>query len=217
VWRNADWPASWHISTKSYQWQCKCGCSLTSCPGQYTVYRRLNVRDLVVWWSAAIQCIVKTGRGATTSSMDGPIECVRSEPFGQIRLRCATDIALIGTGQMVIQSPNRTAVEFMGGSWPMDVWMCSCQRVIGCVRKLARFVWSAENEKSSTRLSSLMRIPIGFQQTSVFSFDSLLWFSNVYFVFRSDCQERAFECWYDVTGIKQTYACLFGQTDLKDL
>jgi len=32
VWRKADWPASWHISTKSYQWQWKCGCSLTSCP-----------------------------------------------------------------------------------------------------------------------------------------------------------------------------------------
>jgi len=25
VWRNADWSASWHISTKSYQWQWKCG------------------------------------------------------------------------------------------------------------------------------------------------------------------------------------------------
>jgi len=34
VWRNADWPASWHISTKSYQWQWKCGWSLTSCPGR---------------------------------------------------------------------------------------------------------------------------------------------------------------------------------------
>jgi len=34
AWRNADWPASWHISTKSYQWQWKCGCSLTSCPGR---------------------------------------------------------------------------------------------------------------------------------------------------------------------------------------
>jgi len=35
VWGNADWPTSWHISTKSYQWQWKCGCSLTSCPGHY--------------------------------------------------------------------------------------------------------------------------------------------------------------------------------------
>jgi len=30
---DADWLASWHISTKSYQWQWKCGCSFTSSPG----------------------------------------------------------------------------------------------------------------------------------------------------------------------------------------
>jgi len=35
MWRNADWSASWHMSTKSYQWQWKCGCSLTSCPGPW--------------------------------------------------------------------------------------------------------------------------------------------------------------------------------------
>jgi len=39
VWRNSDWLASWHISTKSYQWQWKCGCSLTLCPGRDIVSR----------------------------------------------------------------------------------------------------------------------------------------------------------------------------------
>jgi len=43
VWRNADWPASWNISTKSYQWQWTCGCSLTSCPGHQLVWMQFNV------------------------------------------------------------------------------------------------------------------------------------------------------------------------------
>jgi len=43
AWRNADWPASWHISTKSYQWQWKCGCSLTSWPGDHSVWLQFNV------------------------------------------------------------------------------------------------------------------------------------------------------------------------------
>jgi len=42
VWRNADWPASWHINTKSYQWQWKCGCSLTSCFGHHSVWMQFN-------------------------------------------------------------------------------------------------------------------------------------------------------------------------------
>jgi len=43
VWRNADWPVSWHISTKSYQWQWKCRCSLTLCPGRHSVWMQFNV------------------------------------------------------------------------------------------------------------------------------------------------------------------------------
>jgi len=46
VWRNADWPASWHISTKSYHWQWRCGCSLTSCSGHYY---QLNVIHSLSW------------------------------------------------------------------------------------------------------------------------------------------------------------------------
>jgi len=33
----------WHNSTKSYQWQWKCGCSLTSCPGHHSVWMQFNV------------------------------------------------------------------------------------------------------------------------------------------------------------------------------
>jgi len=43
VWRNADWLASWHISTKIYQWQWKCGCSLTSCPWHHSVWMQFKV------------------------------------------------------------------------------------------------------------------------------------------------------------------------------
>jgi len=43
VWRNADWPASWDISTKRYQWQWKCGCSLTSCPRHHSVWMQFSV------------------------------------------------------------------------------------------------------------------------------------------------------------------------------
>jgi len=43
VWRDADWPASWHISTKSYQWQWKCRWSLASCPGHHSVWMQFNV------------------------------------------------------------------------------------------------------------------------------------------------------------------------------
>jgi len=38
VWRNTNWPASCHISTKSYQWLWNYGCSLTSCPGHLSVW-----------------------------------------------------------------------------------------------------------------------------------------------------------------------------------
>jgi len=31
------------ISTKSYHWQWKCGCSLTSCPGHHSVWMQFNV------------------------------------------------------------------------------------------------------------------------------------------------------------------------------
>jgi len=43
IWRKADWPASWHISTKSYQWQWKCRCNLTSCSGHHSVWMQFNV------------------------------------------------------------------------------------------------------------------------------------------------------------------------------
>jgi len=43
VWKNADWSALWHISTKSYQWQWKCGCSLTSCTGHHSEWMQFNV------------------------------------------------------------------------------------------------------------------------------------------------------------------------------
>jgi len=45
VWRNADWPAPWHISTKSYQWQWKCGCSLTSCSGHLDMSWKKKLPD----------------------------------------------------------------------------------------------------------------------------------------------------------------------------
>jgi len=48
VWRNANWPASWHISTKTYQWQWKCGCSLTSCP-ERKVGRKYHNKDAARW------------------------------------------------------------------------------------------------------------------------------------------------------------------------
>jgi len=39
-------PASWHIITKSYQWQFKCGCSLTSCPGHHMTKEFHSMRQL---------------------------------------------------------------------------------------------------------------------------------------------------------------------------
>jgi len=44
LWWNADQPASWHNSTKSYQWQLKCRCSLTSCPGLYLAMETARIQ-----------------------------------------------------------------------------------------------------------------------------------------------------------------------------
>jgi len=59
VWRNADWPASWPISTKNYQWQWKCGCSLTSL--SKTPLARCAVTG-TMWqpnnWTAVYCCLV---------------------------------------------------------------------------------------------------------------------------------------------------------------
>jgi len=51
VWRNADWPTSRQINTKSYQWQWKCGCSLTSYRGHHSVWMQFSVmpRTMKMW------------------------------------------------------------------------------------------------------------------------------------------------------------------------
>jgi len=56
VWRNAEWPASRHISTKSYQWQWKWGCSLMLCPGRILVKISSLVCDS---WRQQVTSIVR--------------------------------------------------------------------------------------------------------------------------------------------------------------
>jgi len=60
VWRNADWPASWHISTKSYQWQWKCGCSFASCPGHHSVHYTASTFPIKLMESPSNQTTIES-------------------------------------------------------------------------------------------------------------------------------------------------------------
>jgi len=61
IWRNVDWPASWHISTKSYQWRWKCGCSLTSpSPGVFNGISQLGHPQTVIIRRETMSAILGT-------------------------------------------------------------------------------------------------------------------------------------------------------------
>jgi len=66
VWRNADWPASWHISTKSYRWQWKSGCSLTSCPGRNTSVTFITFTTVIFLWIRSFVMHTYTMRSGET-------------------------------------------------------------------------------------------------------------------------------------------------------
>jgi len=104
VWRNTDWPASWHISTKSYQWQWKCKCSLTSCPGHHSIWMQFNVmpRTDVVYEETQTGWPHDTSVQKATSDYEN-VDAVLHHALDITRCGCSlTSCLSIGEGANVI-------------------------------------------------------------------------------------------------------------------